>query len=233
MILKLFNIYKTYISEGDEVHVLKGIDLQIEEGSIVSIEGVSGSGKSTLLNIMGLIDKPNSGELWIEEERINFDESQKLEQLRSTKIGFIFQHYYLLPDFTILENVLIPLWIMNKKNSIIKNSVKKAKEILDMVGLSHRLNHFPSQISGGEMARATVARALAGKKKIILADEPTGNLDKENSNKIINLLWNLQKELNFTLVIVTHDQEISKRIPIRYRLDDGKLIKQHSELSIS
>ncbi len=231
MILKLLNIYKTYTSEGDEVHVLKGIDLQIEEGSIVSIEGVSGSGKSTLLNIMGLIDKPNSGELWIEREKINFNDSQKLEQLRSTRIGFIFQHYYLLPDFTILENVLIPLWIMNKKNSKIKNSVQKAKEILDMVGLSHRLNHFPSQISGGEMARATVARALVGKKKIILADEPTGNLDKENSNKIINLLWNLQKELNFTLVIVTHDQEISRRIPIRYRLDDGKLIKQDNESS--
>ncbi|GIX42170.1 MAG: lipoprotein releasing system ATPase LolD [Leptospiraceae bacterium] len=223
MMVRLENIYKTYISEGEEVHVLNGIDLIVNKGQIISIEGASGSGKSTLLNIIGVIDRPDSGNLWIEEEKIDFSNQQKLDEIRALKIGFIFQHYYLLPDFTILENVMMPLWIMKKRKIKIKNALLEAKEMLDLVGLSHRLYHYPSQISGGEMARATVARALVGEKQLILADEPTGNLDKENSNKIIELLWDLQKKLNFTLIIVTHDRELAEKIPIRYKLDNGKL----------
>ncbi len=223
IMVKLENIYKTYISEGEEIHVLNGIDLEVEKGEIISIEGASGSGKSTLLNIIGIIDKPDQGNLWIDNIKIDVNQQNKLDEIRALKIGFIFQHYYLLPDFNILENVMMPLWIMQKRNVIIDNIQKQAKELLDLVGLSHRLYHYPSQISGGEMARATVARALVGNKKLILADEPTGNLDKENSYKIIDLLWNLQKKLQFTLIIVTHDRELAEKIPKRYKLDNGKL----------
>ncbi len=221
--IKLENIYKSYISEGEEIHVLNGLSLQINEGDIISIEGVSGSGKSTLLNIIGLIDKPNEGTLMIDDEIISFDNPERLDEIRALKIGFIFQHYYLLPDFNLLENVMMPLWIMKKKHVKISNIEKEAKKMLDIVGLSHRLYHFPSQISGGEMARATVARALVGQKKFILADEPTGNLDRENSYNIINLLWNLHEEFKFTLIIVTHDQELTSKIPIRYKLQNGRL----------
>jgi len=223
IMVKLENIYKTYISEGEEIHVLNGIDLEVEKGEIISIEGASGSGKSTLLNIIGIIDKPVQGNLWIDNIKIDVNQQNKLDEIRALKIGFIFQHYYLLPDFNILENVMMPLWIMQKRNVIIDNIQKQAKELLDLVGLSHRLYYYPSQISGGEMARATVARALVGNKKLILADEPTGNLDKENSYKIIDLLWNLQKKLQFTLIIVTHDRELAEKIPKRYKLDNGKL----------
>lgn len=223
IMVKLENIYKTYISEGEEIHVLNGIDLEVEKGEIISIEGASGSGKSTLLNIIGIIDKPDQGNLWIDNIKIDVNQQNKLDEIRALKIGFIFQHYYLLPDFNILENVMMPLWIMQKRNIIIDNIQKQAKELLDLVGLSHRLYYYPSQISGGEMARATVARALVGNKKLILADEPTGNLDKENSYKIIDLLWNLQKKLQFTLIIVTHDRELAEKIPKRYKLDNGKL----------
>jgi|YNPMSStandDraft_2_1061718.scaffolds.fasta_scaffold10335_2 lipoprotein-releasing system ATP-binding protein len=223
IMVKLENIYKTYISEGEEIHVLNGIDLEVEKGEIISIEGASGSGKSTLLNIIGIIDKPDQGNLWIDNIKIDVNQQNKLDEIRALKIGFIFQHYYLLPDFNILENVMMPLWIMQKRNVIIDNIQKQAKELLDLVGLSHRLYYYPSQISGGEMARATVARALVGNKKLILADEPTGNLDKENSYKIIDLLWNLQKKLQFTLIIVTHDRELAEKIPKRYKLDNGKL----------
>jgi lipoprotein-releasing system ATP-binding protein len=223
IMVKLENIYKTYISEGEEIHVLNGIDLEVEKGEIISIEGASGSGKSTLLNIIGIIDKPDQGNLWIDNIKIDVNQQNKLDEIRALKIGFIFQHYYLLPDFNILENVMMPLWIMQKRNIFIDNIQKQAKELLDLVGLSHRLYYYPSQISGGEMARATVARALVGNKKLILADEPTGNLDKENSYKIIDLLWNLQKKLQFTLIIVTHDRELAEKIPKRYKLDNGKL----------
>jgi len=223
IMVKLENIYKTYISEGEEIHVLNGIDLEVEKGEIISIEGASGSGKSTLLNIIGIIDKPDQGNLWIDNIKIDVNQQNKLDEIRALKIGFIFQHYYLLPDFNILENVMMPLWIIQKRNVIIDNIQKQAKELLDLVGLSNRLYHYPSQISGGEMARATVARALVGNKKLILADEPTGNLDKENSYKIIDLLWNLQKKLQFTLIIVTHDRELAEKIPKRYKLDNGKL----------
>lgn len=223
IMVKLENIYKTYISEGEEIHVLNGIDLEVEKGEIISIEGASGSGKSTLLNIIGIIDKPDQGNLWIDNIKIDVNQQNKLDEIRALKIGFIFQHYYLLPDFNILENVMMPLWIMQKRNIFIDNFQKQAKELLDLVGLSHRLYYYPSQISGGEMARATVARALVGNKKLILADEPTGNLDKENSYKIIDLLWNLQKKLQFTLIIVTHDRELAEKIPKRYKLDNGKL----------
>ncbi|MFN3603628.1 MAG: ABC transporter ATP-binding protein [Leptonema sp. (in: bacteria)] len=225
MILKLENIYKTYISEGEEIHVLNGIDLEIKENQILSVEGASGSGKSTLLNIIGVIDQPNSGNVYLFNEKVDFSNAKTLDRIRTKYIGFIFQHYYLLPDFTVLENVMMPAWIVEKQNNHKhkEDFLKKAKELLEKVGMSHRKNHFPSQISGGEMARTSIARALMGGKKIILADEPTGNLDKENSKKIIELLWQLHEEFQFTLIIVTHDTELTQKIPLRYKLLNGKL----------
>ncbi|MCS7205226.1 MAG: ABC transporter ATP-binding protein [Leptospiraceae bacterium] len=225
--IELFQVHKTYISEGEEVRVLQGIDLVVPSQSVISIEGASGSGKSTLLNLIGTIDKPTLGEIYIENQKVIFEDTKMIDNFRSHVIGFIFQHYYLLPDFTVLENVLMPLWIKNQKVKSTRNKelIEEAKDILNKVGLSHRLHHYPSQISGGEMARVAVARALVGKKKIILADEPTGNLDKENSLKVVELLWKLHDEYQFTMVLVSHDRDITKEIPNRYQLENGKLYK--------
>ena len=146
-------------------------------------------------------------------------ERQK-ENFRAEHVGLIFQHHYLLPDFTVLENVIMPLWIQRRN---VARSAESAVAMLKNVGLSHRLHHYPSQISGGEMARAGVARALVGGKKLILADEPTGNLDRDNSEKLADLLWNLQSELGFTMLIVTHDRDLARRVPRRFRLKEGHL----------
>ncbi len=227
LFLELQNIHKTYISEGEEIKVLQGVNLKIQKGTIVSIEGVSGSGKSTLLNIIGFIDKPTNGELYLKNQKIDYQDQNLLDSLRAGKIGFIFQHYYLLPDFTVWENVIIPLKISNKFN---KENKEKAQELLEAMGLSHRLNHYPSQISGGEMARTAFARALVGSKELILADEPTGNLDSLNSKKMIELLWQIHSQYQFTMILVTHDQNLASQVLHRYRLEEGKLISYNKWL---
>ncbi|MCB1306755.1 MAG: ABC transporter ATP-binding protein, partial [Leptospiraceae bacterium] len=187
---------------------------------IVSVEGASGEGKSTLLNIIGTMDVATSGTIRVGEHEITRMNEREKENFRAAELGFIFQHHYLLPDFTVLENVMMPLLI---QRAPVRSSRDVAARMLDMVGLSHRLEHFPGQISGGEMARAGVARALVGDKKLILADEPTGNLDKNNSDRLAELLWRLQSELSFTLLIVTHDRDLAERVPVRHRLASGSL----------
>ena len=220
MDIKIKNLTKEFKGEGETVSVLNGIDLHIDEGSIVSVEGASGEGKSTLLNLIGTMDQATSGEILIGESNITKMSERAKEQFRARALGFIFQHHYLLPDFSVLINVMMPLLIQRMSWD---ESRKLATGILDQVGLSHRLKHYPNQISGGESARVGVARALVGNKRLILADEPTGNLDKKNSDRLVDLLWELQASLKFTLVIVTHDMQLAARVPVRYRLHEGLL----------
>lgn len=219
--LKVLKLSKQFEDESGELEVLKELDLEVPAGSIVSVEGASGSGKSTLLNIVGTMDSPTSGYVEYGQQKLIDMSLKEKENFRAKKLGFIFQHYYLLPDFTVLENIMMPLLIARENW---KEARRKSEEILEMVGLSERKGHFPTRISGGEMSRTSLARALVGgERSLILADEPTGNLDAQNSRTLADLLWDLQKKLKFTLIIVTHDQDFASRIPVRYRLQSGKL----------
>lgn len=211
---------KEYRGEGETIQVLDNLEMVVPRGSIVSVEGASGVGKSTLLNIIGTIDSATSGSILVQGAELTTMDERSREQFRAGVIGFIFQHHYLLPDFTIQENVMMPLLILRTAPAEAK---RKAAEALALVGLAERLEHYPGQVSGGEMARAGVARALVGGKNLILADEPTGNLDRGNSDRLADLLWRLQSELNFTLMIVTHDRDLAERVPKRYRLLGGRL----------
>ncbi|MBI40457.1 MAG: lipoprotein-releasing system ATP-binding protein LolD [Leptospiraceae bacterium] len=218
--IEIERMSKSYRGEGEIVHVIRDLDLTVGSGEIVSVEGASGVGKSTLLHIVGSIDTPVEGKVRIFGEEITAMSERQKENFRAANVGLIFQHHYLLPDFTVLENVIMPLWIQRKN---VNRSTDNAVEMLKNVGLGHRLHHYPSQVSGGEMARAGVARALVGGKKLILADEPTGNLDRDNSEKLADLLWSLQEQLGFTMLIVTHDQDLARRVPRRFRLKEGHL----------
>jgi len=218
--IRVEGLAKEYRSESGVVSVLEDLHLVAPRGSVLSVEGASGSGKSTFLNILGTLDFASSGHIFLNDVDLSIMRERERERFRSTELGFVFQQHNLLPDFTVLENVMMPVLIQRRPR---KEARREAEEKLQMVGLAHRLDHFPAQISGGELARAGVARALVGGKKMILADEPTGNLDRSNSEKLAELLFSLQKELGFTLLIVTHDSELASRVPLRYRLRTGRL----------
>lgn len=220
--IRVEGLAKEYRSESGVVSVLEDLHLVAPRGSVLSVEGASGSGKSTFLNILGTLDFASSGHIFLNDVDLSIMRERERERFRSTELGFVFQQHNLLPDFTVLENVMMPVLIQRRPR---KEARREAEEKLQMVGLAHRLDHFPAQISGGELARAGVARALVGGKKMILADEPTGNLDRSNSEKLAELLFSLQKELGFTLLIVTHDSELASRVPLRYRLRTGRLEK--------
>jgi len=220
IVIRVRNLSRHYASEGERVDVLRDLTIDVSRGAILSVEGVSGAGKSTFLHLLGAIDQPSSGLIEVFGHELTSLSAAGIEKFRSTTVGFIFQHHYLLPDFTVLENVMIPLWILRQPMTVIR---KRAFEMLERVGLSHRLHHYPSQISGGEMARAGVARALVGDKPLILADEPTGNLDRRTSEKLVDLLWQLQSDLKFNLIIVTHDRDLAGRVKNRYALRNGQL----------
>lgn len=218
--IEIRGLTKQYRGETETITVLQNLDFVVPAASIVSVEGASGEGKSTLLNIIGSIDAPSSGVVRVAGRDIAGYTEREKEDFRATTVGLIFQHHYLLPDFTVIENAMMPLLILRRP---VQEARREAEQSLALVGLSHRLEHYPAQISGGEMARAGVARALVGGKKLILADEPTGNLDKHNSDRLAELLWRLQGELGFTLVIVTHDMELAARVPLRHRLKEGRI----------
>lgn len=222
--LRIRGLSRHYASEGERVDVLKGVDLDVPKGTILSVEGASGAGKSTLLHLVGAIDRPSAGSICVFGREITELSLDAIERFRAETVGFIFQHHYLLPDFTLIENVMLPLWILRRNMVEMR---EKAADMLALVGLGHRLHHYPSQISGGEMARAGVARALVGEKPMILADEPTGNLDRGNSEKLADLLWDLQGRMGFNLMLVTHDMELAARVPHRYRLVNGGLERFH------
>lgn len=216
LLLKAKDIKKSYkITKENTLRVLKGVELEIYKGEIVAIIGKSGAGKSTLLHIMGALDKPDSGEIEFEGQNIFSYGSRQLAEFRNKEIGFIFQFHHLLPEFTILENVLIPNYITGRDDKV------RAEELLKIVGIEDRKNHKPSEISGGEAQRAAIARALINSPGIILADEPTGNLDTENADSVINLIFDLRKKINQTFVIVTHNEEFANSCDRIIKIADG------------
>ena len=214
------NLHKSYHDGHSVVNVLQGIDFNIQAGSRIAIVGPSGSGKSTLLHILGGLDKPSQGQVWIHNHDWQTISEQRRCELRNQQVGFIYQFHHLLPEFSALENVAMPLAIANKN---IKSSLKKAEEMLSLVGLSKRVHHKPAQLSGGERQRVAIARALIHKPKCIFADEPTGNLDQATASIVFDLMLDLNKNSDTALVIVTHDQRIADRMDQTFVLTDGRL----------
>ncbi len=217
---------KSYWKGRNEVPVLRGVDLEVERGEMVAVMGASGSGKSTLLHILGLLDAPDAGMVAVEGRRVDNRPDRHRDLLRNQLFGFIFQFYHLLPELTALENVMMPclvgrgFWSYWKERRAIRN---EATELLERVGLSHRLGHRPSELSGGEMQRAAIARALCGRPAILLADEPTGNLDAGSGQAILDLLRDLKSERGLTMMLVTHDQQIAQQADRVVRLAEGRI----------
>ena len=222
IIIKTAGVTKEYqISKTETLKVLKGINVEIFEGEIVSIVGPSGAGKSTLLHLIGTLDKPTSGEIFFNGENVFKLSSNELARFRNTQIGFVFQFHHLLPEFTAIENVCIASMIGGKS---IKEVEEKAKEFLTEVGLGERLNHKPSELSGGEAQRVAIARALINSPKIVLADEPTGNLDSKNSEEVMGLIFDLRKKYNKTFVIVTHNEKFAQMTDRTLKMTDGIIV---------
>ncbi len=220
--IKLKNIEKVYRTDTIETLALNDINLDVAQGEFLSIMGPSGCGKSTLLNIMGLLDAPTNGSISIASDAPIQDFSdKKLAQFRNQKIGFIFQSYHLINDLTVLDNVELPL--LYRKTSSAERK-RLASEALEKVGLSNRMSHYPSQLSGGQRQRVAIARAIVGKPSIILADEPTGNLDSQMGNEIMEILEQLNKTDGTTIVMVTHDENMAKRTHRLVRLFDGSQV---------
>ncbi len=211
------NIIKNY----GNLAILKGVNITVQESEIVSIIGSSGAGKSTLLHIMGTLDKPDSGQLFIDGIDVFALSNKKLAHFRNQRIGFVFQFHHLLPEFSAVENVCMPGWIAGISK---KNAMLRASELLDLLQLKDRLHHKPNELSGGEQQRVAIARALMNKPRIVLADEPTGNLDSENSMAIFNLIRLLRDEMKQTFVMVTHNDELAKLTDRTFKMVDGKTV---------
>jgi putative ABC transport system ATP-binding protein len=216
--IKLKNIEKVYRTSTIETLALNAINLEVGKGEFLSIMGPSGCGKSTLLNIMGLLDEPSNGEITVDNETIRDFSDKKLANFRNQKLGFIFQSYHLINDLPVLDNVELPLLYRSASAS---ERTQLATEALQKVGLSNRMKHYPSQLSGGQKQRVAIARAIVGRPEIILADEPTGNLDSAMGNEIMDILMDLNKNDGTTIVMVTHDENMAKKTNRLVRLFDG------------
>jgi len=225
-LLNVLSIVKNYISGTETLHILKGINLEVEEGKSVAISGQSGCGKSTLLNIIGGLDKADLGNVYINNDEITSLSEKEMSQYRSKKVGFIFQFHYLLKDFTALENIMLPAFIAGMKY---KQAIEMAKSLLTDVKLENRGNHFPSQLSGGERQRVAVARSMVNNPALILADEPTGNLDPQNSDLVAQLLYEGAQKWKKTLIVVTHDKKVAARASIRLVLENGQLSQENPD----
>jgi len=216
--IKATNIHKSF----DELEILKGIDIEIAKGEVVSIVGSSGAGKTTLLQILGTLDKPDSGEIIIANQPISQLSEKKLSRFRNKHIGFIFQFHQLLPEFTALENASIPSFISGYSKKV---ALKKGEELLDLLGLKDRMQHKPQALSGGEQQRVAVARALINNPSVIFADEPSGNLDSKNSKELHQLFFKLRDELGQTFLIVTHHNDFAAMADRMLVMQDGKFVK--------
>ncbi|HRO67605.1 MAG TPA: ABC transporter ATP-binding protein [Pseudobdellovibrionaceae bacterium] len=219
VLLKAQGLRKVYAQGEGQLEILKGIDLEIREGEAVGIIGASGAGKSTLLQIIGALDQPTEGELWFEGRGLLQMNDEELSRFRNEKMGFVFQFHHLLSELTALENVMLPGRIAGETLGPLKN---RSEELLSLLGLSARQEHYPTQMSGGELQRVAIARALIRRPRILFADEPTGNLDSANSLKIQDLFFELKKNLGLTLVVVTHDREFASRFPRVLEMSDGR-----------
>ncbi|MDR6194667.1 ABC transporter ATP-binding protein [Siphonobacter sp. SORGH_AS_0500] len=216
--LEARQLVKTYGS----LPVLKGIDLQIQPGEIVSIVGASGAGKSTLLHLLGTLDRPDSGQIFLDGQEISSLKDRALAEFRNRRIGFIFQFHNLLPEFTALENVCMPAWIAGKT----AETEERARMLLAKLGLAQRESHHPSQLSGGEQQRVAVARALINAPAVIFADEPSGNLDSKNARELHELFFQLRDELNQTFVLVTHNEELAQMADRKLEMLDGRIVSE-------
>lgn len=205
-----------------DLQVLKGIDLEIGAGEIVSIVGASGAGKSTLLHILGTLDRPDGGQVFIDNQEVTKLNTKALAQFRNRRIGFIFQFHNLLAEFTALENVCIPAWIGNGSDEAAVRH--RAARLLERLGLGQRLHHLPSELSGGEQQRTAVARALINQPAVVFADEPSGNLDSRNAQELHRLFFDLRAELGQTFVIVTHNDELARMADRRLEMRDGRIV---------
>ena len=217
-LLKAENLRKTYKMGRRNVEVLRGVSLNLKRGDFLALRGASGAGKSTLLHLLGGLDRPDQGEIWIHDRALNKLSMNELAKFRNEKIGFIFQAYYLLPEFDALENVCVPARMARRNSKMVET---EARELLNRVGLGDRMDHRPSELSGGEQQRVAIARALINYPEIILADEPTGNLDSHTGEEIMDLLCQLREERKVTLVIATHDSKLAARAPEVIRIVDG------------
>lgn len=221
-LLRAESLHKEYLMGKDlRLHVLKGLDMEVREGEITVIVGPSGSGKSTLLHILGGLDRPTSGKVSVDGSELSLLAEEELAAFRNRTLGFIFQFHHLLPEFTAMENVAMPALIRGDR---LQAAEAKAVELLEEVGLGERIDHKPSELSGGEQQRVAVARALMNDPRLILADEPSGNLDEENSQKLHQLLTDLAQKRGLTFVIATHNLDLTKRAHRVLQLVDGKLV---------
>lgn len=225
-LLRCTHLTKEYNDGENSIKVLKSINFSINKAEQVAIVGSSGSGKSTLLHLLGALDKPTSGEVTFEKQNIFAFSSNQQAKFRNQSLGFVYQFHHLLPEFSALENVAMPLLIAKKH---IKQATEMAKEMLDKVGLSHRNSHKPSELSGGERQRVAIARALVTQPKLILADEPTGNLDQKTGESIYQLLSDLREQMHTSFVVVTHDIQLAKRLDRSLNLVDGCLTDAATE----
>ncbi len=218
VILRCSELGKTVQASDGPITILKNVSLNVTQGTTIAIIGQSGSGKTTLLSLLAGLDTPTTGEIELFHHNLHTMNEDQRAQIRNENIGFVFQAFHLLPGFSALENVMLPLEINNDSSAR-----EQAVELLQRVEMSHRLDHYPATLSGGEQQRVAIARAFATKPPILFADEPTGNLDTDTGEKIINLLFELNRELNTTLILVTHDEKLSRQCEVEYRLSDGSL----------
>ncbi len=221
MILQCNNLRKTYAQGDLNVEVLKGVNLSVSAGQRLAIMGASGSGKSTLLHLLGGLEKPTEGEVILDGANLSRVNGRRLSQLRNRSLGFIYQFHHLLGEFTMLENVAMPLLIGKQS---IKQAQQQASELLKRVGLGHRIQHKPGELSGGERQRAAVARALINKPRCVLADEPTGNLDSKTAEQIYQLMLELNQELQVSFLVVTHDPDLAGRMDHVLHMEDGLIV---------
>ncbi|MBL6758331.1 MAG: ABC transporter ATP-binding protein [Pelagibacteraceae bacterium] len=220
-LLELKQIKLNYKSYNTSVEIIKGIDLTIHSSEKVAVVGKSGSGKTSLIMLMGGLEKPTSGEIIFDQQAISSFDEDELADIRKKKIGIVFQSFYLIPNYTALENVSLILEINH-----VENAKQRAQELLTQFGLENRLHHFPTQLSGGEQQRVAIARSMAVRPKLILADEPTGNLDSENSDMISNLLFEYADKNNSSLILVTHDLKFAEKCDRIIRIEDGQIVSQ-------
>jgi ABC-type lipoprotein export system ATPase subunit len=223
-LIKLVSVWKTYRMGEIDVHALRDVSLEVARGEFIAIMGASGSGKTTLMNILGCLDRPSSGSYWLDGEEVSRMSADKRAMIRNRKIGFVFQNFNLLPRTSALENVAMPL-SYTASHLTEKEARRRAKEVLERVGLGDRLHHEPSQLSGGQQQRVAIARALVNKPPLLLADEPTGNLDSKTGEEVLELFQELNREEGVTVVLVTHDPHVASHAERIIYIHDGQIVE--------